>query len=79
MRVHGARHESQLRLCLEAAATFLLNAAGAETIIRNQIAVIRQRFDAVCDAADLSQVDHALFRSRQFLNPYAFEGLAEEF
>jgi serine/threonine-protein kinase HipA len=79
MHIHGVRHESQLRLCLEAAATFLLSPADAETIIRNQIAVIRQRFDAVCDAADLSQVDRALFRSRQFLNPYAFEGLAEEF
>ena len=75
MRVHGSRHESQLRLCLEAAATFLLNAAGAETIIRNQIAVIRH----CCDAAGLSQVDRAPFGLRQFLNPYAFGGLAEEF
>jgi serine/threonine-protein kinase HipA len=79
MHILGTRHESQLRLCLEAAATFLLDQADAAMIIRNQIAVIRQRFDAVCDAADLSQVDRALLRSRQFLNPYAFEGLAEEF
>jgi len=35
--------------------------------------------DAVCEAAGLSQVDQALLRSRQFLNPYAFEGLAEAF
>jgi len=75
MHILGTRHESQLRLCREAAATFLLNQADAETIIRHQIAVIRQRFDAVCDAAGLSQVDRALFRSRQFLNPYALEGL----
>ncbi len=75
MHILGTRHESQLRLCREAAATFLLNQADAETIIRHQIAVIRQRFDAVCDAAGLSQVDRALLRSRQFLNPYALEGL----
>ena len=79
MNIFGTRHESQLRRCLEAAATFLLTPAEAETLIRGQIAVIRQRFDAVCDEAGLSQVDRALFRSRQFLNAYAFEGLPEEF
>ena len=79
MHILGTRHESQLKLCLEAAATFLLTPAEAGTLIRDQIAVIRQGFDAACDAAGLSQVDRALFRSRQFLNPYAFEGLTEEF
>jgi serine/threonine-protein kinase HipA len=79
MNIFGTRHASQLRLCLEAAATFLLTPAGAGTLIRGQIAVIRQRFDAVCDEAGLSQVDRALLRSRQFLNAYAFEGLSEEF
>ena len=79
MNIFGTRHESQLRRCLEAAATFLLTPAEAETLIRGQIAVIRRRFDAVCDEAGLSQVDRALFRSRQFLNAYAFEGLPEEF
>lgn len=77
MHILGTRHESQLRLCLESAATFLLTPADAETLIRGQIAVIRQRFDPACDEAGLSQVDGALFRSRQFLNPYAFEGLPE--
>ncbi len=77
MNILATRHESQLKLCLEAAATFLVTPSDAETLIRNQIAVIRQRFDAVCDAAGLSQVDRTLFRSRQFLNPYAFEGLPE--
>jgi serine/threonine-protein kinase HipA len=79
MNIFGTRHESQLRRCLEAAATFLLTPAEAETLIRGQVAVIRQRFDAVCDEAGLSQVDRALLRSRQFLNTYAFEGLPEEF
>lgn len=79
MHILGRRHESQLKLCLEAAATFLLTQSAAETLIRDQIAVIRRRFDAVCDDAGLSQVDRTLLRSRQFLNPYAFEGLAEEF
>ena len=75
MLIQGQRHESQLKLCIDAAATFLLTTAESEAIIRSQLAVIRQRFDAVCDTAQLSQVDRALMRSRQFLNPYAFEGL----
>lgn len=79
MHILGTRHESQLRLCLEAAAMFLLTPAEAETLIRGQLAVIRQSFDAVCDEASLSQVDRALLRSRQFLNAYAFEGLLEEY
>lgn len=79
MHILGTRHDSQLRLCLEAAATFLLTPAEAETLIRGQIAVIRQGFDAVCDEAGLSQVDRTLLWSRQFLNAYAFEGLPEEF
>jgi serine/threonine-protein kinase HipA len=78
MLIQGQRHESQLKLCIEAAETFLMTQADAETLIKKQVAIIRQRFDAVCEAADLSQVDRTLFRSRQFLNPYAFEGLAEE-
>lgn len=79
MHILGTRHESQLRLCLEAAATFLLTPAEAETLTRGQVAIIRQGFDAVCDEAGLSQVDRTLLRSRQFLNPYAFEGLTDEF
>lgn len=79
MHILGTRHESQLRLCLDAAPTFLLTQSDAETLIRDQIAAIRQRFEAVCDDAGLSQVDRTRLRSRQFLNSYAFEGLAEEF
>jgi len=79
MHIRGTRHESQLILCIDAAEMFLLTQAEAETLIRGQVAIIRQRFDAVCDAANLSQVDRALFRSRQFLNPYAFEGLPDGF
>ncbi len=79
MLILGQRHESQLRLCIAAAGTFLLTIVEAKSIIREQIAVIRKTFDAVCDAARVSPIDRALLRSRQFLNPYAFEGLAEEF
>jgi serine/threonine-protein kinase HipA len=42
-----------------------------------QVRTIRQRFDAVCDEARLGDVDRHLLRTRQFLNPYAFEGAPE--
>lgn len=78
MLIHGPRHDSQLKLCIDAAETFLLTQAKAQTIIANQVAAIRQRFDAACDAAGLNQVDRSLLGSRQFLNAYAFEGMPEE-
>lgn len=75
MLIHGTQHQSQLATCLAAADAFLLTAPEALDIMRTQIAVIRREFDAVCDAAGLTAVDRALFNGRQFLNPYAFEGL----
>ena len=78
MLIHGAAHQSQLATCLAAAETFLLTASEALAIMRAQIAVIRHDFDRVCDEAGVSLVDRTLFKGRQFLNPYAFEGLATE-
>jgi serine/threonine-protein kinase HipA len=77
MHIPGTHHESQLSVCLEAAANVLLTATDAETIICGQIAVIGPRFEAVRDAAGLSQADRARFATRPFLNPYPFDGLPE--
>lgn len=78
MLIHGTAHQSQLATCLAAAETFLLTPPEALSIMRAQIAIIRREFDAVCDEANLTAVDRALFKGRQFLNPYAFEGLETE-
>lgn len=75
MLISGAQHQSQLATCLAGANTFLLSEDAALEIMRAQIATIRARFESVCDAADLSEVDRQMFRGRQFLNPYAFDGL----
>jgi serine/threonine-protein kinase HipA len=77
MRILGTSHQSQLRLCLDAAPNFLLSTSDAEDLIVAQVQTIRQRFDAVCDDAGVSEVDRQLLRTRQFLNPYAFEGAPE--
>lgn len=72
MLISGDEKESQIALGLKAAPTFLLNAAEATAIIKDQIKVIKSRWPAVCNDAKLSEVDKNLFWRRQFLNPFAF-------
>jgi serine/threonine-protein kinase HipA len=77
MRIRGQANQSQLQLCLSAASTFQLSAREAEDIVVDQVQVIVRRFDAVCDEAGINDVDRRLLRTRQFLNPFAFEGAPE--
>ena len=75
MLILGDRRESRLALCLEAAPSFLLGNAEARRIVRRQVDVLRNGWDAVCAEANLSPIERSYFRGRQFLNPFAFEGL----
>lgn len=70
----GGFRLSLLRGCVEAAASYQLNEAEARAIIDHQVDVIESQWEAVADAAALSQPDREFFWRRQFLNPYAFEG-----
>ncbi len=79
MLINGNRNASQLIECLQAAAKFHLSKDEATEIMLHQIAIIKDHWDAVCAAAEVSEVDQNLFRGRQFLNPFAFEGLDEGF
>jgi len=45
----------------------------ARTIFRHLTETIEQHWDAVCEEAELSEVDKKLFWRRQFLNPYSTE------
>lgn len=65
---------SQLRGCIEAAPTYLLNASEAREIVDHQIGTIEAEWGEVCDLARMSEVERAYFWQRQFLNPYALEG-----
>lgn len=69
----GARF-SRLEGCVAAAETYLLDDAGARAIIDRQVQTIRSEWDAVADAARMTEQDRRYFWRRQFLNPYAFEG-----
>lgn len=73
MLVAGDVRESRLQICVDAAHHFLLKDKTAIEIIECQVQAIRDNWDAVCEEAELSQVDKSLFWRRQFLNPFAFE------
>lgn len=77
MRITGENNLSQLATCLDAAHHFLLSQGEAKAIFAHQKESIETNWQAVCDEAELSEVDRALFWHRQFLNPYAFEGLGD--
>ena len=75
MLILGNERQSQLSLCLEAASSFLLKPAEARRIVKHQVGVVKKRWDAICDEANPSTTDRRYFWRRQFLNPFAFEGL----
>ncbi len=78
MLIKGDNRMSKLANCFAAAPDFLLADNEAIDIITQQIVTIAGEWDAVCDLADLSATDKALFGGRQFLNPYCIEGLSED-
>jgi serine/threonine-protein kinase HipA len=72
MLIQGGDNLSQLRVCLQAAPQFHLNAQEAEDIILHQLKIIQSEWDSVCDEAALPEVDRRYLWRRQFLNPFAF-------
>lgn len=73
MLISGDNNLSQLRTCLETAHNFLLSEKEAREIFSALTAVIEQNWDAVCEKAELNEVDKKLLWRRQFLNPYSVE------
>ena len=73
MLISGNNRMSQLKSCLEAARHFLLSDEDARAIFARLMGAIENHWDAVCEAAELSEVDKKLFWGRQFLNPCAIE------
>jgi serine/threonine-protein kinase HipA len=71
MLISGDNNLSQLKTCLEAAHNFLLSEEEAREIFGNLTAAIEQHWEAVCEEAELNEVDKKLLWRRQFLNPYS--------
>ncbi len=75
MLIHGDDRMSQISSCIKAAHHFLLSKEDAFEIYQAQRQVIEQNWQSVCDEASLREVDRNLLWGRQFLNPFALEGL----
>lgn len=69
---------SRLSLCLEEASHFLLSRKEAIAIMEKQLCTIIDNWAEVCGIAQINTTDQALLWGRQFLNPFAFEGLRGE-
>jgi serine/threonine-protein kinase HipA len=72
MRISGDNNLSQLKLCREVVRHFLLSEEDAITIFGHMENVIRENWDAVCEEAQLSEVDKRYLWRRQFLNRFSF-------
>jgi len=78
MLIAGGERMSRIASCLDAAAHFLLSRQEAIAILEGLLDKIIASWDSVCDQAELAPTDRALLWGRQFLNPYAFEGLGDD-
>lgn len=78
MLIHDDSRSSQIKTCISAAAVFHLSKEDAVALITQQIKVIGAHWEETCDQAQFTEADRRLFWGRQFLNPYAFEGLSKE-
>ena len=66
---------SQVAGCVERASTYLLDRAEAREIVDRQVAVVEDGWDEVAATSGMSAVERREARGRQFLNPYALEGM----
>lgn len=73
MLISGDNNLSQLKTCLETAHNFLLSEDEVRETFGNLTAAIEQHWDAVCEEAELNEVDKKLLWRRQFLNPFSVE------
>jgi serine/threonine-protein kinase HipA len=79
MNIHHRNKLSQLGNCLAARNAFQLSEVDAKSIIHSQTDIIQKNFRAICKEANLPDIDQDFFWRRQFLNPYCFYDLDEEF
>lgn len=78
MLIAGDSRMSKVSVCIDAAHNFLLTEKEAMDIILNQIEVIADSWELLCEEADITEIDKRFMWGRQFLNLFAFEGLEGE-
>lgn len=75
MLISGNNNLSQIKTCLNAAHHFLLSVEEARDICEQQVAIIKEHWQSICEEAELNPTDQQILRTKQFLNPYAIEGM----
>lgn len=78
MLIAGNNRSAKLLSALEAARHFLVDEKEAITVMQMQIGIIQTNWRDVCELAELNQTESDFFWQRQFLNPFAFEGLESQ-
>jgi serine/threonine-protein kinase HipA len=79
MNIHDSNKLSQLGNCLAARHAFQLSGKEAKEIIHFQTGSINNNYRDACKKAALPDIDQDFFWRRQFLNPYCFYDLDEDF
>lgn len=79
MFIYDNNNQSQLINCIRSAKNFLLTKETAVEIIEHQLKSILKNWTSVCELAKINQVDEKIFKSRQFLNPFIFENLPDDY
>jgi len=79
MLLFDSDNHSRFSSCIKAANEFMLNEDQAIAIILLQVNAFMQNWGALCDEADISPVDRGFFIGRQFLNPYSYQDLDQQF
>ncbi len=69
MRIIGENNRANLLVCLQAASSFLLSEEKARRIIQQQIITINERWQTICEEAELTDAEANLLWQRSFLNP----------
>lgn len=78
MLIAGNNRSAKLLSALEAARHFFVDEKEAIMVMQRQIGIIQTNWRDVCELAELTQTESNFFWQRQFLNPFAFEGLEGE-
>lgn len=78
MLIKGNDRSSRIATCLAAAPVFQLAHPEAINIVSDLVVNLGKHWHATCNAGSLNVTDRRLLAGRQFLNPYAFEGLNQD-
>lgn len=72
MKMYGDVRLSQISVCINAAESFGISREDAEDMISNQITVINEKFEEICDEINVPEVTRKLLMGRVIFNPFIF-------